>query len=149
MYRKAWCTCKPVVLLNKPIAVLTVLLPSPSSLLKLPNKLKVSDTICTWAPGDSSLRASSLGHSGSVGQEKEGELATTSLEFEYLHWKSRCKMLIGEDDIRNDIITHGTCFSTFVYIHACFRFVLTGRNLTAQSTGSHREIGGAIQVLKM
>ena len=35
MYRKAWCTCKPVVLLYKPIAVLTVSLPSPSSLLKL------------------------------------------------------------------------------------------------------------------
>ena len=37
MYRKAWCTCKPVVFLNKPIAVLTVSLPSPPSLLKLPN----------------------------------------------------------------------------------------------------------------
>ena len=37
MYRKAWCTCKPVVLLNKRIAVLTVSLPSPSSLLELPN----------------------------------------------------------------------------------------------------------------
>ena len=31
-----------------------------------------------------SLRASSLGLSG-VGEGKEGELATTSLEFEYLH----------------------------------------------------------------
>ena len=57
-------------------------------------------------------------------------------------------MLIGEDDIRNDIITHGTCFSMFVYIRACFRFVLIGRNLTAQSTGSHKGIGGGIQVLK-
>ena len=37
MYRKAWCTCKPVVLLNKPVAVLTASLPSPSSLLKLPD----------------------------------------------------------------------------------------------------------------
>ena len=37
MYRKAWCTCKPVVFLNKPIAVLTVSLPSPPSLLKLPS----------------------------------------------------------------------------------------------------------------
>ena len=37
MYKKAWCTCKLVVLLNKPIAVLTFSLPSPSpsSLLKL------------------------------------------------------------------------------------------------------------------
>ena len=36
MYKKAWCTCKLVVLLNKPISVLTFLLLSPSSLLKLP-----------------------------------------------------------------------------------------------------------------
>ena len=27
-----------------------------------------------------------------AGREKEGELATTSLEFEHLHRKSRCKM---------------------------------------------------------
>ena len=37
MYKKAWCTCKVVVLRNKPIAFLTSWLPSPSSLLKLPN----------------------------------------------------------------------------------------------------------------
>ena len=42
--------------------------------------------------------------------EKEGELATTSLEFDSLHRKSRCKMLIGGDDISNDVITLGTCF---------------------------------------
>ena len=30
------------------------------------------------------------------------------------------------------------CFSMFVYSHTCFCFVLIGRNLTAQSTGSHR-----------
>ena len=35
MYKKAWCTCKVVVLRNKPIAFLTSWLPSPSSLLKL------------------------------------------------------------------------------------------------------------------
>ena len=59
-----------------------------------------------------------------AGQEKEGELATRSQEFEYLHRKSRCEMLIGGDDISNDVITLGTCFSMFVYIHACFRFAL-------------------------
>ena len=42
-----------------------------------------------------------------AGREKEGELATTSLEFEYLHRKSRCEMLIGRDDISNDVITLG------------------------------------------
>ena len=58
-----------------------------------------------------------------AGQEKEGELATTSLEFEYLHWKSWCEMLMGGDDISNDVITFLTCFSVFVYIfHTCFYF---------------------------
>ena len=28
-------------------------------------------------------------------------------------------MLIGEDDISNDVITLGTCFSTFVKIWPC------------------------------
>ena len=40
-------------------------------------------------------------------------------------------MLIGGDDISNDVITLGACF------HAFF---------TAQSTGSHRGIGGGIQI---
>ena len=35
--------------------------------------------------------------------EKEEELVTTFLEFEYLHRKSRCEMLIGGDDISNDL----------------------------------------------
>ena len=55
-------------------------------------------------------------------------------------------MLIGGDDINNDVITMGTCFPMFVYIPARFRLSLIGRNLTAQSTGSHRGIGGAIQI---
>ena len=84
-----------------------------------------------------------------AGREKEGELATTSLEFEYLHRKSRCEMLIGGDDISNDVITLGTGFSMFVYIRARFRFALIGGNLTAQSTGSHRGIGGGIQIPQM
>ena len=82
----------------------------------------------------------------SPGRENEIELSFTSLEFEYLHRKSRCEMLIGGDDISNDVITLGTCFSMFVYIRARFRFKLIGRNLTAQSTGSHRGIGGGIQI---
>ena len=69
--------------------------------------------------------------------KKEGELATTSLEFEYLHRKSHCEMLIGGDDISTDVITLCTCFSMFVNICARFRFTLIGRNLTAQLTGSH------------
>ena len=45
-----------------------------------------------------------------------------------------------------------TCFSMFVYIGARLRFTLIdlidpiGGNLTAQSRGSHRGIGGVIQI---
>ena len=55
-------------------------------------------------------------------------------------------MLIGGDDISNDVITLGTRFSILVYIRARFLFALIGGNLTAQSTGSHRRIGGGIQI---
>ena len=55
-------------------------------------------------------------------------------------------MLIGGDDISNEAITLGTCFSMFVYNRARFRFALIGGNLTAQSTGSHMRIGGRIQI---
>ena len=44
-------------------------------------------------------------------------------------------MLIGGDDISNDILTLGTCFEMFVYIYAHFCFALIGRNLAVQSTG--------------
>ena len=48
-------------------------------------------------------------------------------------------MLVGEsDNISNDGITLGTCFSMFVYISARFRFALSDKYMTAQSTGSHR-----------
>ena len=71
------------------------------------------------------------------GKKKESlQLTYNSLEFEYLHRKSRCEMLIGRDDISNDVITLGTCFSIFVYIRVRFRFALIGGNLTAQSTGA-------------
>ena len=78
------------------------------------------------------------------GRKKEGDLATTSLEFEYPHGKSRCEMLIGGDYISNDV-SPWHMFSMFVYILARFRFALMGRNLTALSTGSHRGIGDGIK----
>ena len=49
-------------------------------------------------------------------------------------------MLMGGDDISNDVIILGTCFSMFVYIRARFRFALIGGNLTAQSMGSPGEL---------
>ena len=57
-------------------------------------------------------------------------------ELEYLHRKSRCKMVIAGDDITNDIIT----------LRARFRFAMIEGNLTAQSMGSPRGIGGGIQI---
>ena len=65
-----------------------------------------------------------------MGREKEGDLATTSLEFDYLHRKKRCEMLFSGDDTSNGVITLGTYFSMFVYIRARFRFALIGGNLT-------------------
>ena len=51
-------------------------------------------------------------------------------------------MLIGGDDISNDVITLRIGFLMFAYVRARFRFALVGGNrrgnLTAQSTGSHR-----------
>ena len=52
MYKNAWCTCKVVVLRNKPIAFLTSSLPSPSSLLKLPS--------VSFAVGDSVYKPDSI-----------------------------------------------------------------------------------------
>ena len=41
-----------------------------------------------------------------------------------------------------------TCFLMFVYIRARVRFALIGGNLTAQSTGRHKGMGGEIQIPK-
>ena len=56
-----------------------------------------------------------------MGREKEEELATPSLEFEYLHRKSRCEKLIGGDDISNDVITLGTATELAVEVQFQFR----------------------------
>ena len=45
-------------------------------------------------------------------------------------------------------LTFARVFSMFVYIRAHFRSMLIGRDLTAQSTGSHKGIGGGIQILE-
>ena len=39
-------------------------------------------------------------------------------------------------------------FQRFFYIHTRFRFALIGRYMTAQLTGSHKEIGIGIQILE-
>ena len=55
-------------------------------------------------------------------------------------------MLIGGDDIGNDVITLCTCFFFFVYIRTRFNFAMIGGNLTAQSTGNPRGIEVGIQI---
>ena len=56
------------------------------------------------------------------GQEEEGELAAMSLQFENLDQKSQCEMLIGGDDISNDVITLGACLH--VFFQCLFSFTL-------------------------
>ena len=59
------------------------------------------------------------------GREKEGELANTSLEFEYWHQKSRYKRLIGRDN----------CFSMFVCIRAPFPLLADWRKSDSSVDG--------------
>ena len=57
--------------------------------------------------------------SGQEEEGEEGELATMSLEFENLHRKGQCEMLIGRDDISNDVITLCACLHVF-FFSVCF-----------------------------
>ena len=54
-------------------------------------------------------------------REREGELATTSLELEYLQYleyrKSRCEMLIDGDDISNDFSSIFHVFFNVFFLH--------------------------------
>ena len=53
-------------------------------------------------------------------------------------------MLIGGDDICDDVMNLGTCFSMFFHISARFSFALIGGNLTAQSTGTFSHFLGLL-----
>ena len=79
-----------------------------------------------------------MGYPTDLACEKGGGLATTSLEFEYRQGKSRCEILIGGDDISDDVSPMARVASMFVYIRARFRFALIGRNW--------RGNGGGIQI---
>ena len=65
------------------------------------------------------IKGLALRNALAAGRDKKGELATTSLEFEYLHRKSRCEMLIGGDDII--VMTSLLLARVFQYL---FTFVL-------------------------
>ena len=54
--------------------------------------------------------------------------------------KVDAKCSLADGDISNDIITLGMC------LQCLFTFALIGENLTARSMGSHRGIGGRIQI---
>ena len=61
-------------------------------------------------------------------------------------------MLIGGDDISNDVITLGACFLVFfnVCLHLrSFPLCADWRNLAAQSTASHRGIGERVRSCKL
>ena len=88
-----------------------------------------------------SLRASSPDHSGGgAGKRRRACNYVSGI------WICACEMLIGGDDISNNVITLGTCFSIFVHISARFRFALIQVKIWQLITGSHRGIGGRIQI---
>ena len=71
-----------------------------------------------------------------AGREKEGELAPTCLEFEYLHRKSRCEKLIGGDDISNDLSCVFQCFFTFALVSASLWLTETDSSIDVDSQGN-------------
>ena len=99
--------------------------------------------------GGNSLRASSPGRSGV--RTGKGRRACNYVSGIWISASEKLmQMLIGGDDISDDVITLGSCFSMFVYIRThLICFALIGRNLTAQLTGSHRGTGGGIWILEM
>ena len=82
-----------------------------------------------------------------AGREKEGELATTSLKIEYVKVDGKCWLAEMTLVMTSLPLAHAfTCFSMVVYVRARLRFALISGNLAAQSTGSHRGIGGVIHI---
>ena len=59
---------------------------------------------CIAFTSNTLVRERALWSALAAAREKEGELAITSLKFEYLHRKSRFETLIGEDDISNYLV---------------------------------------------
>ena len=64
---------------------------------------------------NNSLRASSL-WLWRRGGNRKGSLQLQLWNLNICTKKSQCKMLIGRDEISNDIITLGTCFSMFFFM---------------------------------
>ena len=110
-------------------------------------RLQFTVTVVVFLAWEQALRGALA-----AGREKEGEFATTSLELEYLHRKSRCEMLIGGDDTGNDVITLGASFNVFfnVCLHSrSFPLRADWRKSDRSVGGNHRGIGGRIQIPEM
>ena len=60
--------------------------------------------------------------SGAMWRQDGKRKESLQLRLKYQHAKSRCKMLIGRDDISNDIITLGVCF------HLSFQCLVSGKS---------------------
>ena len=99
-------------------------------------------------PFDFSLRASSSG-ALAAGREKEGELATRSLETEYLHRKSRCEMLIVGDDISNDVSSNFQVFFNLCLLSRSSQLRADWRKSHSAADGEPQEeveFGGGIRI---
>ena len=55
---------------------------------------------------------------GGAGKRRRAFFATTSLEFECLRLKRRYEMLIGGDDISNDVITLARAFNVCLHLRS-------------------------------
>ena len=78
-------------------------------------------------------------------REKEGELANTSLEFEFLHWKSRVKWWLAEMTLKMSLAI-GACFH--VFFNVCLNS--SSFSLLRKSTSSIDGMpqGGGIKILE-
>ena len=83
-----------------------------------------------------------------AGREKEGELATTILGFEYLRRQSQCEMLISGDGISYDVFTLGACFQVFFNVCLHSRSFPLHADWRKSDSSVDRGIGGEIQIPK-
>ena len=58
-----------------------------------------------------------------AGWQKERQLATTSLEFDYLHQKSQCKMLIGGMTLEMMSLPSARAFTCFLFFNVTIPLV--------------------------
>ena len=101
--------------------------------------------VCTyvWAAVKGSAREQAIRGALAGGREREGELATTSLEFIMNIYIKK----VDADCLLAEMTLVMTSLLLARVFQCLFTFALIGRNLTAQSTRSQRGNGGGIQIL--